>query len=158
METSIEIRSFVPEKDWTDTHLAIDFALEKKPEEIVILGGTGTRIDHVLGNLNLLMLPAQNNVQAYMVDPWNKICLLKGPAEYTISKEKAYGKYVSVIPFTPVVKKVTLEGFKYPLCNEDITMGNTRGISNEILEENAKITLESGCVLMIESNDSSRWE
>lgn len=150
---NVEIRTFVPEKDWTDTHLAIDFALEKNPEELIILGATGTRLDHVLGNFNLLMIPAQKNVMTYMLDSWNKICLLKGPAEYQILKEKAYGKYLSVIPFTPEVHKVTLEGFKYPLQNADMTMGNSLGVSNEIVEEKAKISFESGYLMVIESND-----
>lgn len=154
---TIEIRSFIPEKDWTDTQLAIDFALEKNPEEIIILGGIGTRLDHVLGNLNLLMIPVQQGVMTYIIDPWNKICLLQGPVEYNIQKENVYGKYISVIPFTPVVKHVTLEGFKYPLQNTDMTMGNSLGISNEILEETAKITIESGYLLIVESDDSSRW-
>lgn len=155
---NIEIRSFVPEKDWTDTHLAIDFALEKNPKEIIILGGSGTRLDHVLGNLNLLMIPVQREVMTYMIDPWNKVCLLQGPIEYSLLKEKRYGKYVSVIPFASTANNVTLEGFKYTLQNEDLTMGNSLGISNEIVEEKAKITMERGYLMIIESDDVPRYK
>lgn len=158
LRENVEIRSFMPEKDWTDTHLAIDFALEKNPEEIIILGGTGTRLDHVLGNLNLLMVSVQQGVMTYMIDSWNKICLLQGPVEYSILREKAYGKYVSVMPFTPIVNNVTLEGFKYPLQNADMTMGNTLGISNEIVEEKARITMERGYLMIIESDDIPRYK
>lgn len=154
METKVEIRSFVPEKDWTDTHLAIDFALEKNPKEIVILGATGTRVDHLLGNLNLLMMPAKKQIPAYIIDPWNKIYLLYGETEYVIRKEKAYGRYVSVIPFTPMAEHVTLEGFKYPLRDVTMTMGNSLGISNEIVDKTAKIKLNSGYLLIIESDDT----
>ena len=99
------------------------------------------------------MIPTQKNVMTYMIDPWNKICLLKGPAEYQILKEKAYGKYVSLIPFTPKVSKVTLEGFQYPLQDAEMTMGNSLGVSNEIVGEKAKILFEEGYLLVIESND-----
>ena len=97
---NVEIRTFVPEKDWTDTHLAIDFALEKNPEELIILGATGTRLDHVLGNFNLLMIPAQKNVMTYMLDPWNKICLLKGPAEYQIKRKSIWEISISHTIYT----------------------------------------------------------
>ncbi|HWI54321.1 MAG TPA: thiamine diphosphokinase, partial [Desulfobacteria bacterium] len=41
-------------KDYTDTEMAFNWALQKKPSEIVLLGVTGTRLDHTLANIHLL--------------------------------------------------------------------------------------------------------
>ena len=54
--THIEIREFNPVKDATDTQIAVELALELGSGQITILGGTGTRLDHVLGNIQTMYL------------------------------------------------------------------------------------------------------
>lgn len=70
-----------------------------------------------------------------------------------LRRKDQYGKYISLLPFSGEVTGVTLKGLKYPLDN--FTMGgfNARGISNEIVEEEASISLTSGQLLVIESRD-----
>ena len=50
----VAIQKLIPEKDDTDTESAIRLAIRRGAERITLLGATGTRLDHVLGNIELL--------------------------------------------------------------------------------------------------------
>lgn len=147
----IEVCMLNPEKDDTDTEYAIREAIRRQAREIVIVGGTGTRIDHVLGNICLLGIGLEHQVKICLVDEHNRMRMIDQPL--TLKKAEQYGKYVSLIPFSEYVQGVTLRGFKYPLT--DYTMGgfNSLGISNEIVSEEASISLTSGQLIVIESKD-----
>ena len=150
-EKLIPIETYPIEKDKTDTQIAIELALRYNPAHIDIVGATGTRLDHVLANIHLLMLPMQLGVPAVLVDPNNKIYLKKD--NFKIDKKLQYGDYVSLLPFTENVTGLTLRGFKYPLSELNLTAGNSLGISNEIKEEEAQIELSEGILLVIEAKD-----
>lgn len=147
----IEICMLNPEKDDTDTEYAIREAIRRGAREIVVVGATGTRIDHVLGNICLLGIGLEEQVEICLADEHNRIRMIDKPLK--IKKKNQFGKYVSLIPFSDKVEGVTLQGFKYPL--QDYTMGgfNSLGISNEIVEEEAQISFTSGQLLVIESKD-----
>ncbi len=142
---------FNQEKDYTDTHLAVLEALKQKPQAIILVGATGGRLDHMLGNINLLSICAKENVQAFMLDQKNKIRIIDRPV--SIKKICQYGAYVSLIPFTDKVTGVTLKGFKYKLTDRTLVRNETIGISNEIEREEGFIILESGELMVIESKD-----
>lgn len=147
----IEVCMLNPEKDDTDTEYAIREAIRRGAREIVIVGGTGTRIDHVLGNICLLGIGLEHQVKICLMDEHNRMRMIDQPL--TLKKAEQYGKYVSLIPFSEYVQGVTLRGFKYPLT--DYTMGgfNSLGISNEIVSEESSISLTSGQLIVIESKD-----
>lgn len=140
-------------KDATDTHMVLDWILERHPGEIVILGATGGRLDHFLANLNLLMLPMRQEIPAYIVDPWNKIYLID--RDIVVRRREVFGKYISLQPMTSEVTGITLEGFEYPLDNATLQIGGSWGISNELAEgvEEAHIHLREGVLAVIESRD-----
>lgn len=147
----IEICMLNPEKDDTDTEYAIREAIHTGAREIVIIGGTGTRIDHVLGNIRVLGIGLEAGVPISLVDEHNRIRMIHAPL--TIKKSEQYGRYVSLLPFSEQVTGVTLRGFKYPLTDHVLKGFNTLGVSNEIVDEEATITLEEGQLLVIESKD-----
>lgn len=142
-------------KDATDTELALIKAIEIQAEQVTILAGTGSRLDHVLMNMNLLLMAEEAGVICYMVDETNRIQLLCGHTrnQVTIGKELQHGKYVSVVPMSPVVEGLTLEGVAYPLHNHKITQGNSLTVSNQIVDTSAHIHLKKGCIWVIESRD-----
>ena len=152
-QKEIEMRTFNPVKDSTDTQIAIELALELHSTEIVILGGTGSRLDHVLGNIQSLMLAKKQGVSCVILDENNRIQLIDG--ETVLEKEKQYGTYVSLIPLTTEVTGVDLIGFKYPLENYTFTSTGSAGfgVSNEITAKEGKIRIKSGIFVMIESKD-----
>ena len=145
------IEKYNPQKDYTDTQIAIEKAVERSPKEIVILGGTGTRFDHSISNIQNLLLPLEEGIKAFIIDEHNKIYLTNKDTK--INKKDLFGPYISLLPLTKVVEKISLIGFKYTLDKDNIYIGNSIGVSNEMIEEEGKILLESGILIIIESRD-----
>ena len=147
----IPIRTFNPVKDFTDTAIAMELAMEEGADRIYILGGTGTRLDHVVANIKLLSHALERKKECILMDAHNRIRLIDQPM--TIEKKKQYGKYVSLFAFGGQVKGLTLRGFFYPLTEYDMTPENPIGVSNEITAENGEISFSSGMLLVMESKD-----
>ena len=147
----IQFCTLQPEKDDTDTEFAIREAVRRGADDIIVAGATGTRLDHVLGNICLLGIGLEENISLSLLDSHNRIRLIDQPL--TIKREEQYGKYVSLIPFSDQVTGVTLTGFKYPLSNYTMGGYNSLGISNEIVAEQAVISLKEGTLVVIESKD-----
>lgn len=142
-----------PEKDETDTELAINTAMKLGCGRLFILGATGGRLDHEWSNVHLLKLCMDSHVEAFLMDSQNKVYLLSGPR--TFRRSEAFGKYVSFLPLTESVHGIVLTGFKYPLYGKDISIGAEAGlcISNEIAENTARIEFKDGILICVESRD-----
>lgn len=150
-QDDIQMQELNPVKDDTDTEAAIRFAIEMGAEQITILGGTGSRLDHVLGNIELLGIGLQEKVSMELLDASNRIRMLDHGI--AMRKEEQFGTYVSLIPYTTEVEHLTLRGFQYPLSDYCLKGFCSLGISNEIIEEEASISFEEGILLLIESRD-----
>ena len=120
-------------------------------DEIYLLGATGGRLDHFLANLAVLMIPTGLGIRAWILDEKNRITLLREGC--SLEKKHTFGKYVSLIPYTDEVTGVALKGFRYLLNGHTFTRDNTLGLSNEIEDEIAEISFESGILIMILSMD-----
>ena len=142
---------YPPEKDDTDTELAIKRALAMNCSHITLLGATGGRLDHMVGNIHLLFPCLQKGTYAEIVDSQNRLYLIDG--EHTFRKGETWGKYISFLPLTEEVKGITLRGFKYPLTDRDISIGTSLCISNELVEEEGTITFSDGVLITVESHD-----
>lgn len=140
-----------PNKDLTDTHAAVLEALKMKPARIIIVGATGTRVDHMLGNIALLKLCLDCGTDAVIVDNNNRIRMINKYLK--IDRKDLYGKYISCIPFSDKVTGIKLTGFKYNLQNADMIKDDTIGISNELKEEEGHITVDTGYLLVLETKD-----
>lgn len=145
-----EIHPLNPVKDDTDTEFAIRTAIGRGAKRIIIIGATGSRIDHVLGNISLLGVGLEQDVDIEIIDPNNRIRMINSPI--TLHKERQYGKYVSLIPITSE-NEVSLTGFKYPLDNYSFEKFTSLGISNEIVDEKAVIDIHRGVFVVVESCD-----
>ncbi len=89
-------------------------------------------------------------IQAKIIDEHNEIQLIN---KKTILKKDNKFKYVSIIPLTTEAREVTLKGFKYPLENYTLTIGNSLGVSNEQIDNEAIINLDKGILIVIKSID-----
>lgn len=147
---NIEITYLKPEKDFTDTHMAIKLAIEKRAKHITIIGATGTRMDHTLANIHILNEALQNNVPTEIINENNRIMLINRKAK--LIKNTNY-KYVSIIPLTTKITGVTLKGFKYNIENTTINLGESIGVSNEQIEQEALIEIKEGIAILIYSKD-----
>ena len=147
----IPVQLYKPEKDQTDMENAMRLALKRGSSEIIVLGATGTRMDHVLGSIYNLSIALDAGVPCALVDAHNRIRMIRHGLK--IRKEEQYGKYVSLLAFGGSADKITLTGFYYPLHGYTMQAGDGLGISNEITEEVAEICLESGTLIVVESRD-----
>lgn len=146
----IEIIRLNPEKDFSDTHMALKLAIELKSNEVYILAALGKRIDHAIANIHILKEALEKNIKCKIIDNKNEIQLItKGVNNI----KKLHYKYISLFPLTTQVKGITLEGFKYPLNNAVLNIGHSIGVSNEIINNDAKIYINDGILLVIKSND-----
>lgn len=147
----VEMLRLNPIKDDTDTEFVIREAIRRGATEIVLLGATGTRLDHVLANVYLLGIGLEEGVSIQLIDAHNRIHMIENSLD--LSRDEQFGDYVSILPVKGDAKGVTLEGFKYPLKEANVHCFSSLGISNEIVEIVAKISVKEGTLLVIESRD-----
>ncbi|WP_432628685.1 thiamine diphosphokinase [Brotaphodocola sp.] len=142
-----------PEKNETDTELARSRALELGCGRIVFLGATGGRLDHMIANIHMLSECLEQNVHAELVDAQNRLYLIRNQAEF--EREKIWGKYISFFPYTDRVRGIHLAGFKYLLHGWNLKKGVESGLclSNELAGDSAKIWIDEGILVCVESRD-----
>ena len=126
-------------------------AIRRGAERITLLGATGTRLDHVLGNIELLGIGLKAGIPIQICDAHNRIRMID--RGMTLARKEQFGTYVSLIPYTECVEHLTLKGFKYPLTDACLRGFCSLGVSNEIVADTAEISFESGILLVVESKD-----
>ena len=137
------------EKDVTDTHVAIDAAIENGAEQIVIIGGLDGRLDHTLSNLAILRDLFDKNIYAVITDGVNRVRYIRSTS--TLLARSRY-KYFSLIADDERVKGVDIEGGKYPLKNATILCKHQYAVSNEITGNCALIAVKKGGLFIVESD------
>lgn len=135
-------------KDETDTEAAVRVAAENGADEIVIVGATGTRLDHSLANLLMLKSLSEDNIKAQILDEKNSVRYVDGSFEI----DGAEGDTVSIIPLTRLHIEST-KGLLYEVMDGFLEVGSSRGVSNVMTSNTAKVTLKSGTALVIKSKD-----
>lgn len=111
--TQIEIREYNPVKDATDTQIAVELALSLGSDHVTILGGTGTRLDHVLGNIQSLYLALEKGVDCEILDE-HKSHPSESRGNTRDQKGRTIWKICILIPFTTDVRGYA-GGTKYPV-------------------------------------------
>jgi thiamine pyrophosphokinase len=148
-DLNVCFKVFPTKKDETDTEIGIEFAISLGATYIDIYGASGNRLDHTLANIHNLMIALKAGVVARMLDEHNCIQLIDKDIELIGMP----GDIISLIPLSSVVHLVTTSGLEYPLYAEDLTIGASRGISNVMLSHFAKVTIDSGYLIVIKAID-----
>ncbi len=150
---NINIKKFPVDKDYSDTELAIKLTLDLEYKELIILGALGKRMDHTLSNIYSLVKYSSSDINIYLIDEFNKIYIKNN--DFEINKSQQYGKYISFYPIEEEIESFSLEGFKYNLKNVNLNKYITPSLSlsNEILENIAKVYINNKKLLVIESKD-----
>lgn len=154
-QQEIPIRQYKPEKDDTDTRLGMELALKLGSDKIFLLGATGGRLDHYMGNLQSLLITAREEKEGWILDEQNAITVRKA-GKICIHKEEQFGKYVSFFSMGDEVTGLSLTGFQYPL--DGYTLKNSDGIavSNQLLDDCGIIEFETGYLMMVLSKDRTK--
>ncbi len=136
------------EKDRTDSQIALEEALRRGADEILLTGGSGTRLDHTLSNV--LLLP-RCPVPVTMTDGKSVVRVLRDGQ--TLEVPRAAGAYLSLVPLTPAVTGVTVTGVHWPLEGATLRWGESLGISNRVVDAAARVSVGAGCLLVIQAWD-----
>lgn len=138
------------EKDDTDTLSCVKYAINQGFKEIVILGGTGGRLDHTMANLQCLYYGTSKGAAIELRDEKN-IVSVHLPSKFRVKKNQDFK--LSLFAFSRICEGVTLNGLKYPLANYTLEQSFPLGISNEFISDFADISFETGVLLLILSKD-----
>lgn len=149
-KSNISVEVLTPMKDETDTEMAFLRMLEHGPEEIHLLGGVGSRWDHSIATILSLEAYLDRCEKITMIDEHNELQML-GSGTYSV--EKGDYRYFSVIPISDFVVLSTY-GLKYEVSELELLRKKTRGVSNEIIREDASVTIHEGTALFIKSKDA----
>ena len=147
-----EIVRLNPEKDDTDTMLAVKQALSLGAEEIQIYGGLGGRFDHAIANVQTLRYLSEHGAAGSLCDAQNWMTV------QTTGTVRQYprrdGWYFSLLSLSDTCTGVTITGAKYCLQNGTLHANFPLGISNEIVAEQAEISLKTGTLLVLYTKDA----
>ena len=135
-----EIIRYPAEKDDTDSMLCVKYALGRGCKDIVIVGGTGGRIDHTLANLALLKYIGRHGGAGVVTDGHNRVRYLAGGS---MRVYEGY-KYISVLPISRELRGVSMAGFKYNLDNGCVSYDEPYTVSNEIAGGYGEIIIAEG--------------
>lgn len=141
------------DKDETDTDLALTQSLNFSPQQIVLTGVTGGRLDHFISALNSVYRFQVDNPEIKFIirNKWNEMRLL-APGVTNLAINPLF-PFISFYAFHGNVENITLTGMKYNVDNETIKIGSSRFTSNEVLDEHGSIFFASGICLLIRSSD-----
>ncbi len=138
------------EKDLTDTQLAVEVALERGADEVILIGGLSGRLDHTLSTLVILEDLYARGYHATLTDGQSRVRFMRSTS--TLIARNGY-KYLSLLAADDTVKGVTIEGCKYPLKNATLRRSLGFAVSNEITGNVALISVKKGGVYLVESRD-----
>jgi thiamine pyrophosphokinase len=141
----VKVIKYPANKDFTDTELALDYALDLKPAAVYIWAALGGRLDHTLANVFLLLKGKDAGIKTYLLDEYCEAFIVDKEAAFVDAK----GVIVSLFAFSSKVEGLSLSGFVYSLKDAVLTMGESIGISNIINKAHAKISVRAGNLLVI---------
>jgi len=135
------------DKDATDLELALDRAVAMGHSNVILIGGHGGRLDHLLGNALVL---ASDRYGAVHIEWWVRDTrVVVARARECTELAGTMGDVVSLIAVGGPATDIVTAGLRWPLENETLAPGSTRGISNELTASAASVTIGSGVLLLI---------
>ena len=135
------------EKDDTDMVFALRKGLELGYRRFVLLGGVGGRLEHTLGNLQLLDWLACQGGQGFLAgEKTAATCIRDG---MSVTFPPSMTGYLSVLCNSGRAEGVDLTGLKYPLNGYTLTGSFPLGVSNQFLGQEASVSVKQGSLLLI---------
>ena len=133
------------DKDATDLDLALQAAVRAEVERVIVVGGHGGRLDHLVANAALLCSPRFAHLDVEWVAGKARARVVHDAVEL----HGSVGEIISLVPVGGTAHGVTTVGLRWTLTDEDLVFGFTRGVSNEFSRPVANIRLRAGTLLAI---------
>lgn len=142
----VQIERYPAAKDETDLELALLHCAARGCQWLRVIGSLGDRFDQTLANVYLLALPALTGRDVALVAGRQELYLLRAGDHSIVG---AVGDTVSLLPLGGAVNGIVTEGLQYPLREETLYFGPTRGVSNVMQATEAHLSLRSGTLLIV---------
>ena len=137
-------------KDRTDLEIALEAAVRAGARQVVIVGGEGGRLDHFLANALLVASPEFSDQDIEWRAGMARVVVVRRRAEMSGRP----GDLLTLLAVGGPARRVRTEGLRYPLRDEDLLPGSSRGVSNELTGPVAIVSLESGTLLAVLPGES----
>jgi thiamine pyrophosphokinase len=139
-----------PDKDRSDAELALQRAIAAGAGEVLILGALGgERVDHELANLLLLADRGWRGSRLRIVRGGTTVQAIRGGDRLEL--DGAEGDLVTLLAIDGDALGVRTLGLRFPLDGETLALGQSRGLSNQVEQIPASVSLERGTLLVIET-------
>ena len=133
-------------KNQTDMFLAVEEGLARGYKVFFIFGGTGGRLDHTVGNFQVLSYIALKGSLGFLIGEAENVTLIKNCALHFTSEAKGT---ISVFSHGGVARGVSLTGLRYTLSSAKLTPHFPLGVSNEFIGFASEIFVDKGELLII---------
>ncbi|MDO5426477.1 MAG: thiamine diphosphokinase [Coriobacteriia bacterium] len=152
---NIRVMQYPEDKDKTDLELAIDEALNMKPQILMIYGALGKRLDQSLSSIQMLSHIADHRVGVFCVGDKEACAVVNGPSEFGlgIPNDDSLDKTISIFSLTDVSLVEASQGLKWSYTNTAITNSMSLGVSNVITANPMKIKVKMGKILLVFSSE-----
>ena len=143
------------DKDATDLELALAAAQSRGAARILVVGGAGGRLDHFLANVAVIAAPRFAGVEIDAIFGDAQVAVVQGGRPpHAVRGEP--GSIVTLLPIGGDARGITTTGLEYPLDDEDLPAGTTRGVSNVLVGERATVELARGTLLVVQPEGGAR--
>lgn len=142
-ETPVELHP--TDKDHTDLELALRAAIRMGVDRIIIVGGSGGRLDHFLANALLVSSADFSEVDVEWLTGQARLHVVHGTSRLHCSP----GQHISLLAVHGPARRVRTEGLRWELDDEDLLPGATRGVSNIVEQPVATVSVGNGTLLAI---------
>ena len=147
---NVPVHKFPTHKDETDMELGCEAAIQMGADELILIGGIGSRMDHTMGNCQFLVRLLKEGIKAYLVNENNFIFVTEDRA--ILKGEK--GSLVSIFPVGMEAEGVTTKNLEYPLDNAVLSCDSRLiAVSNVMTDTEAEITVKKGMLYIMQCKD-----
>ena len=146
VDTAVPLAEFPPEKDDTDTMLAIRYAIEHHFQEVLLSCALGGRLDHLYANLQSLVFARRHGLSASLCSEDTEVYALE---RESLILPRRDGWSLSVFAVDGPCRGVSIAGAKYLLDDAELLPSFPLGVSNLWASDYAEISVKEGILLVI---------
>jgi thiamine pyrophosphokinase len=137
-------------KDKMDGHLAVLAARERGATAADVLCALGGRLGALFAVTHILLLAERIGLQSSVVADRGRMFVVEDGSRMVEGDPQ---DSISIFPLSGPAAGVTIEGMEYPLENAPLEPGDTLGFHNELIGDQATISVEEGALLVVQETE-----